>query len=166
MSPVAAPFRGLDPFTDSAEDAALFFGREDEIRITSANLLTSRLTVLYGPSGVGKSSLVRAGLAHRLRSDGDEDEPSRRAVVVMDDWGTDPAAELLRRARAAAGDGEGPQDGSLEEALRDLTRSRQVELLIVLDQFEEYLTRARVGELDAAIAPLAEARGVPNRLLK
>ena len=34
-----------------------------------ANLLASRLTVLYGPSGVGKSSLLRAAVAHALRAD-------------------------------------------------------------------------------------------------
>ena len=30
--------------------------------------MASRLTVLYGPSGVGKSSLLRAGVARRLRA--------------------------------------------------------------------------------------------------
>ena len=34
----------------------------------AANLMASRLTVLYGPSGVGKSSLLRAGVARRLRT--------------------------------------------------------------------------------------------------
>ena len=52
-------------------DALLFFGREREREAIVANLLASRLTVLYGPSGVGKSSLLRAGVAQRLRALGD-----------------------------------------------------------------------------------------------
>ena len=42
----------------------LFFGREREIEVIAANLVASRLTVLYGPSGVGKTSLLRAGVVH------------------------------------------------------------------------------------------------------
>ena len=47
--------------------------------------MASRLTVLYGPSGVGKSSLLRAGVAQRLRSlvpaVGGEDDGAEVAIV-------------------------------------------------------------------------------------
>src|SRR5262249_46922847 len=56
---LTAPFRGLAPFDESELDALLFFGRETETEIAVANLLAARLTILYGPSGVGKSSLLR-----------------------------------------------------------------------------------------------------------
>ena len=55
-----SPYKGLTAFDDSELDALLFFGREREREIVVANLIASRLTVLYGPSGVGKSSLLRA----------------------------------------------------------------------------------------------------------
>ena len=61
------PYKGLAPFEDSELDALLFFGRERETEIAVSNLLASRLTVLYGPSGVGKSSILRAAVARRLR---------------------------------------------------------------------------------------------------
>ena len=51
-----APYKGLVPYTE--EDAALFFGRDAERSIIIANLRSSRFTLLYGPSGVGKSSVV------------------------------------------------------------------------------------------------------------
>src|SRR5436309_10891384 len=38
-----------------------------EIEVIVANLMAARLTVLFGASGVGKTSLLRAGVAHRLR---------------------------------------------------------------------------------------------------
>ena len=63
----ASPYKGLSAFEDSELDALLFFGREREVAAVAANVLASRLTVLYGPSGVGKSSLLRAGVARRLR---------------------------------------------------------------------------------------------------
>ena len=71
MSVVAAvplsPYKGLAAFEDSDLDALLFFGREREREVIVANLLASKLTVLYGPSGVGKSSILRASVARRLR---------------------------------------------------------------------------------------------------
>ena len=49
-----APYQGLRPFAE--RDAAYFFGRSTEAAIVAANLRSTRLTILYGPSGVGKSS--------------------------------------------------------------------------------------------------------------
>src|SRR5690349_7670749 len=78
-----APYVGLSPYKE--DDAGRFFGRDTERDLVIANLLTSRLTVLYGPSGVGKSSLLRAGVLPRLRS-GDQlpSGGSRRRVVLVD----------------------------------------------------------------------------------
>ena len=59
-----SPYQGLTYY--SVEDAAYFFGRESERRIIAANLRSSRLTLLYGPTGVGKSSLLRAGVQRDL----------------------------------------------------------------------------------------------------
>jgi hypothetical protein len=49
--PTASPYKGLSYYAE--RDAAFFFGREDETAIIAANLVASRLTLLYGPSGVG-----------------------------------------------------------------------------------------------------------------
>ena len=62
----ASPFRGFLPFSEA--DSIYFFGREKERQVILANLLTRRLTVVYGPSGVGKSSLINAGVVAALRS--------------------------------------------------------------------------------------------------
>jgi ABC-type transport system involved in cytochrome bd biosynthesis fused ATPase/permease subunit len=82
---VATPYKGLAPFEDSELDALLFFGRERETEIVVANMLASKLTVLYGPSGVGKSSILRAAVARRLREVAPEAE-----VVVLDEWSVEP----------------------------------------------------------------------------
>ena len=67
VAAVVSPYRGLAPFGESELDGLLFFGRERETEVVTANLIASRLTVVYGPSGVGKSSLLRAGVARRVR---------------------------------------------------------------------------------------------------
>ena len=56
------------PFTE--EQAPFFFGRDAEREIITANLIAARLTLLYGPSGVGKSSVLNAGVVHHLRRGG------------------------------------------------------------------------------------------------
>src|SRR5262249_60635279 len=101
-----SPYKGLTPFEDSDLDVRFFFGRERERELIEANLMASRLTVLYGETGVGKSSVLRAGVAHHLRSLAEQNLSARGepgvAVVVFDAWRGDPAREL-RIAGAAAG---------------------------------------------------------------
>ena len=137
MSTVAAPpspYKGLAPFDDSELDALLFFGREREIEVIVANLMASRLTVLYGPSGVGKTSLLQAGVAHRLRRE------QHAIVVVFSAWTGDAVANLLDAVEAAVGDRAGAlrRGVPLADALAAWTRRLDAELYLVLDQFEEY----------------------------
>jgi hypothetical protein len=79
--PDRSPYRGWQPFEEV--DAAVYFGRDtqieaalDELRGLRSNG-SSRLFVILGPSGSGKSSFLRAGLLPRLRRDD-------RNFVVLD----------------------------------------------------------------------------------
>jgi hypothetical protein len=137
MSAVAAPpspYKGLAPFDDSALDALLFFGREREIEVIVANLMASRLTVLYGVSGVGKTSLLRAGVAHRLR------RTHNATVIVFSSWTGDPVGDLLDAVEKAVPEDVEPvrRAASLADVLSAWTRRLDNDLYIVLDQFEEY----------------------------
>jgi len=122
MDTPATPFKGLAPFEASDVDALLFFGRDRERELIVANLLASRLTVLYGPVGVGKSSLLQAGVAHGLRQEVGPDGRPDYAVVVFDAWSDDPW-EALQTAIDA------------ELAGRD---ARETDVLLLVDQTEEY----------------------------
>ena len=80
MNPVElpqSPFKGLVPFLEA--DYRFFFGRKRETQIITANLKTRRFTLLYGQSGVGKSSLINAGVAHGLRQC--EQQPRAQAAL-------------------------------------------------------------------------------------
>ena len=59
-----APYRGLYRF--EATDDWLFFGRDDDTRLLIDKLVNSSIVTIVGPSGSGKSSLVRAGLIPKL----------------------------------------------------------------------------------------------------
>jgi hypothetical protein len=171
------PFRGLSPYTESDDDAESFFGRDAEIEIAAANLLAARLTLLYGPSGVGKTSLVRAGLVHRLRRTPEPLPDSgrrRQAVIVLSEWRTDPIAELAHHARRHAGPSEGGRptaSGAARamtptDALRPLADAGDAELLLVFDQFDEYLTsHPRGGPLEEVLPALLRMHDLPVRVL-
>src|SRR3954454_13705861 len=124
-----SPYKGLASFEDSELDALLFFGRERDREIIGANLLAARLTVLYGPSGVGKSSVLRAGVARDLRA-----LPERPAVVVHDAWTTDPLDALDQAVAREAGV---QPTGSVVDTIA-LAAALRGEVFLVLDQIEEY----------------------------
>jgi hypothetical protein len=136
-----SPFVGLVPFEEG--DAAFFRGRSTETGIVAANLRAARLTIVYGPSGVGKSSLLLAGVVPLLREEaGAEDEEDRFAVCVYRSWREDPLPGVEEAARAAveeaaAGGALPPPGATLADTLRGWTGSGG-KLLVVFDQFEEY----------------------------
>jgi WD40 repeat protein len=127
----SSPYKGLAPFDDSELDALLFFGRERESEVIAANLIAARLTVLFGPSGVGKSSVLRAGVAHRLRQEEGVE------VVVFSAWAGDPVAGLVE---ACGGEGD-----SLADALAEAAAHAGGDLYLILDQFEELFLYHRRG---------------------
>ncbi|HEU4933464.1 MAG TPA: ATP-binding protein, partial [Pyrinomonadaceae bacterium] len=141
------PYKGLVPYSE--EDAPFFFGREAEREIITANLMASRLTLLYGASGVGKSSVLRAGVAHNLqqlaRKNLSERGTPEFGVVVFNSWRDNPVEVLELRLREALSSlvpngAEVPGDDlrELPEILKAWSQAIDGDLFIILDQFEEY----------------------------
>src|SRR5205823_9882977 len=107
--------------------------------------------------GVGKSSLLRAGVAQRLRALG------AGAVVVHDAWTDDAAAALASSIRDEVPD-LGPTAGLVDTVAAAAQRAGEVYLL--LDQFEEYfLYREPDDELLAALPELLRRPGLRVNLL-
>lgn len=127
--PSRSPYKGLASFDET--DASLFYGRDRAIADLQARLDAVRLLVVSGASGTGKSSVVKAGLLPRLRQAGHRILPVVRP-------GAHPIA-------------------ALDQALTGLAEPGTPAAVLVVDQFEEVITRcADVAEREAFAARLRQ----------
>ncbi|MBG7605788.1 MAG: protein kinase, partial [Actinobacteria bacterium] len=164
---VRNPFKGLRAFGET--DARDFYGREALIDDLIKHVAANRLTAVVGPSGSGKSSLVRAGLLPAVRRgalgiDGD--------VLITEMFpGSFPFEELEAALLRIAVKG---QEGLLSDLTSDdrglLRVSKQIlpnddsELLVVIDQFEELFSlttdeRTRRQFLACLVTAVSDGRG-------
>src|SRR3984885_14071781 len=168
------PWLGLASFTE--ETRAYFFGREEEVAELARRVQRKLLTVLFGQSGLGKTSILRAGLVPRLRAQG------YCPIYVRIDYARsapEPAEQIKQAiAQIARRSGQWTQVGvavageSLweflhhrDDVLRDEHGATLIPLLI-FDQFEEIFTlaqsdgfgRARAARFVAKLADLVENR--------
>lgn len=138
------PYKGLRAFDEP--DRADFFGRETLVRRLVERLADvargGRLLTLVGPSGSGKSSVVRAGLVPAVR-DGALPGSDRWPIAMMYP-GSRPFSELAAALSAVAGDrwrapGADLRGSDLVAAARAIAAASDGRLLLVIDQFEELL---------------------------
>jgi len=158
------PYIGLRPYTE--KDRRFFFGRERDEKIIASNLYGSRLTILYGASGVGKSSLLQAGITHHIRKKRAEGNPRElgTAVIYFNQWEN---TSFLQRLKQECQKGiqhvhETPLRAApslpLDEFLKASSSEFKGSILIILDQFEEYLLYPSLGnQRDAFDTELARA---------
>ncbi|MFJ3102516.1 trypsin-like peptidase domain-containing protein [Streptomyces sp. NPDC086835] len=132
------PYRGLEPFT--AEHARWFQGRKEAVRQVVANLAQQRrLTLLLGPSGSGKSSLIQAGVLRALAAG--ELPGSDRWLPVLTRPRQDMLTEIERAGLPGASD-----EGIAAAVSRKLTAEPGCErILLIIDQFEELFTQPGNG---------------------
>jgi CHASE2 domain-containing sensor protein len=146
VSTTGGPYVGLDYFVE--DDAGLFFGRDGERKRIIGNLRASRLTLLYAESGVGKTSLLRAGVSARIRQLAARSIADRGSAhyvpVVFSSWRDDPTPGLIAAIEAAVrpllSDEEGlalPRD-ALEHPIERVAKAVDATPLVILDQFEEH----------------------------
>jgi tetratricopeptide (TPR) repeat protein len=168
------PWLGLASFTE--ETRGYFYGREDEVAELARRVQRKLLTILFGQSGLGKTSILRAGIVPRLRPEG------YCPVYVRIDYSPESPApsEQIKQAifRETQQSGEWTQTGvaasgeSLweflhhrDDVLRDASGRTLIPLLI-FDQFEEIFTlaqsddfgRQRAAQFLADLADLVENR--------
>jgi hypothetical protein len=132
------PYVGLRPYTDSDDDRARFFGREQDQEIIIANLYAASLTVFYGASGVGKSSVLLAGVVPKLR------HTPRFACVFFRTWQSEKVLPSLKVAilgavqAAAKKEMEVDTALPLDDFLLQCTQALRGHVVLIFDQFEEY----------------------------
>ena len=139
------PYKGLDVFEE--EDAELFFGREKLVDDLVSRVKESRTVFVTGPSGSGKSSLVRAGLIHALKQG--TIKGSERWLYATMKPGRDPLESLATAFSRL----KSPELGNyfrknvskvkvLDECAESaLTDNKNQRLVLFIDQFEEVFTQ-------------------------
>jgi hypothetical protein len=165
-----SPYRGLVPFTE--QDTDFFFGRDADRKLIAANLRTSRLTILYGASGVGKSSLLRAGvipdLRDQIRANVEDRGRPRFVVAAFSAWREkELIPAVCQEVRAAvlevAPDFEPHEPEGLPELLDAACKWIEGKVLIAFDQFDEYFVYHALDEGEGSFASqLAEAVNAPG----
>ncbi|MET8976323.1 helix-turn-helix domain-containing protein [Streptomyces sp. NPDC004539] len=133
------PYRGLARF--EADDSDLFFGRDALVSEAVELVRGHRFAAVFGPSGSGKSSLLRAGLIPRLR----QEEGDRRPAVIRVLTPGERPASAHEKALV-------PRDGDLDT-------------WVIVDQFEELFTLCSDrGERDRFLDLLLASRRPESRL--
>ncbi len=148
------PWLGLASFTE--ETRQYFYGREEEVAELARRVQRKLLTVLFGQSGLGKTSILNAGIVPRLRPEG------YCPIYVRIDYATDSVSpsDQIKQAifRATQTSGTWSQPGTAVEGeslweflhhrddmLRDASGEPIIPLLI-FDQFEEIFTLAQADD--------------------
>ena len=173
-----SPYPGLSAFQES--DANRFFGRDRDITRMIAMLREHPLTAVVGPSGVGKSSFVRAGVGPALKASGEDWDvvtlrPGRHPIAAL--------ASVVQRLTTQCGSTVQHQiaehedlmqrlrgePGYLGSLLRGRAQQRQCRILLFVDQFEElYTLVADPGErraFTASLAGVADDATTPLRVM-
>ncbi len=157
-------YPGIRAFEESEQ--FLFFGRNDEIRRLYAQVTANTLVVLFAKSGIGKSSLLNAGLLPLLDFD-----RYRSVRVRFQSTAVNPADALKNELKSyldapdlLARTGYTPESAPLWEYLRACRFERHGEAvtpILVFDQFEEFFEHAP-AERQRFIIEIADL--VNNRL--
>jgi hypothetical protein len=142
---------GMEHYTE--RDAAIFRGREDAIADVVRVVESSSIALLIGDSGIGKTSLIQAGVFPILRSRGwvvassrPLDNPDRSIPGML--W-----SQLMEGLLPAAG------LANVLELVADAHRGRSV--LVVIDQLEDVISGIGTGEVSNLLAALTRIHGSP-----
>lgn len=155
-----SPFKLLDPYT--REDQAIFFGRTSEVDRLYELVNQSRLILVYGASGVGKTSLVQCGLANRFNDTDWLGVYVRRRNNIN---------RALRRAIKKNALNAVASGSSLETLVESLFLDYLKPVFFVFDQFEEtyilgtHSERKRFYKYISRLLAQGEKRQLPLRII-
>jgi hypothetical protein len=170
-------YPGSRPFKDNDFDRLLFFGRENEKQILLHSVLAENLFVLFAKSGIGKTSLLNAGLMEFFR---------KKDFIPLKIRFNNPYRTPLKTVYMRIGGGIKQRNKEVnehnridyEEGVKNslweyfkttsfwVSENKRLTPILILDQFEEFFTMHSQKNREAFISQLADLiRGrVPSKL--
>ncbi len=123
---IKSPFKFLDSYT--SEDRAIFFGRDREITELYRRIFESKILLVYGISGTGKSSLINCGLASRFDDSDWLPVNVRRGSNIIDSLNEAFNKQALTPLK---------KNLSVAEKLQSIYLDHFKPVFFIFDQFEE-----------------------------
>ncbi len=128
-----SPFKFLDSFTK--EDRDIFFGRDKEIEELHSRVFESKILLVYGTSGTGKSSLINCGLANKFSDSDWLPVNIRRGTDINRSLFEALSKVALTKAPFEKAGASGSYN--LERLLRSVWLDHFKPVFLIFDQFEE-----------------------------
>lgn len=144
---IMCPYVGTQPFEE--KENFIFFGRERDTEILINNIYNSQFLVMFAPSGVGKSSLINAGIIPQLR------KVESFQIFYFNDWNIRFSDQLTQTLSLGTND----KNRSLITVLRERFRRTGKLPVIILDQFEDIIRyEQNLSNVWDALAPIGNVR--------
>jgi WD40 repeat protein len=125
-----SPFKFLDSYTK--DDREIFFGRDEEIEELYQKVFESKLLLVYGVSGTGKSSLIHCGLANKFLETDWLPLVIRRGGNIIESM-----ASGIKAASITQQDNKFISSGDFKKSVRSLYLDHYKPVFFIFDQFEE-----------------------------
>jgi len=135
MAGSTSPFKFLDSYTK--EDKDIFFGRDKEIEELYSKVFESKLILVYGASGTGKSSLINCGLANKFEDSDWLPVNVRRGNNINSSLAQNINSQAITPVKAK---------GSLNKSIQSLYLDHFKPVYFIFDQFEELFIFGTVEE--------------------
>ncbi|MCB0629620.1 MAG: ATP-binding protein [Saprospiraceae bacterium] len=169
--PLTSPFKFLDAY--NKEDKDIFFGRDDEVEQLYELVFESNLTLVYGQSGTGKTSLVQCGLANRfavtdwfnvyIRRNENINQSLLRSLKRHEVKENRDKGGFLRERLMKKREGvrrievvESPEQREFIRSLRSIYKHYLKPVFLIFDQFEELFILGNRAEQQAFYATIAQ----------
>jgi len=148
-----SPFKFLDSFTK--DDREIFFGRDREIEELHTRVFESKILLVYGTSGTGKSSLINCGLANRFNDSDWLPVNVRRGTDINRSLFEALAKTAITKTPFEKLSSSAATGYNLEKLLRSVWLDHFKPAFIIFDQFEELFIFGSKNEKNELIKNVA-----------
>jgi WD40 repeat protein len=147
-----SPYKFLDSY--SREDRDIFFGRDKEIEELHSRVFESRILILYGTSGTGKSSLINCGLANKFNDSDWLPVTIRRGIDINQSLFDCLDRIGLTRISPGKKGSAGNQSNDIVKIIRSIYLDHFKPVYLIFDQFEELFIFGNTREKDELITSI------------